>query len=484
MKKKFLSVFILICWQSFAQAANLLEVYEQAQTSDPVFLQAVAQRLSTREGVPISAAALLPNIAFTASPSADKVGYSGSNFDPVVDNSGSYVNPRNLTQRNFSMSLSLTQTIFNYAQFSAVAQQVSLAKGADATLNAALQNLMIRVASAYFAILKDEDNLSYAEASKLAYAEQLDQVRQQYKVGLKTITDVYTAQASYDSAVATYIAAETTLSNDRENLRVITGVYYPHLSSLSDEFPLVSPQPRNVETWVKKAVAQNWSIKSGQYNVSAAREQIRQQYSGHLPTINVQTTFSKEVSDNINNYSSFTERNGPGTTSDRGIALNVNVPIFSGGGVVAQTNQASYNYQVAQQQLEQTIRSTINTTRQSYLSIVAGISQIKADKEAIQSTISSLEGLEASYRVGTETLVDVLNQQQKVFQAQTQYATDRYAFVNNILALKQAAGTLSFDDLRAINAWLIDKKRKTLRRMSVKSLSTTRHNKTLHMTKQ
>lgn len=481
MSKKILLVCILLCWHSFAHAANLIEVYQQAQNSDPVFQQAVAQRLSTREGVPISASALLPNIAFTASPSVDKVGYSGSNFDPVINNSGSYINPRNLTQRNFSMSLSLTQTIFNFAQFSAVAQQVSLAKGADATLNAALQNLMIRVASAYFAILKDEDNLSYAEASRLAYAEQLDQVRQQFKVGLKTITDVYTAQASYDSAVATYIAAETTLNNDRENLRVITGVYYPHLSSLSDDFPLVSPQPKNVEDWVRKSLTQNWSIKSGQYSVSAAREQIRQQYAGHLPTINLQTSFSKEVSDNINNYSSFSERNGPGTTSDRGIALNVNVPLFSGGGVVAQTNQATYNYQAAQQQLEQTIRNTINTTRQSYLSIVAGISQVKADKEAIKSTISSLEGLEASYRVGTETLVDVLNQQQKVFQAQTQYATDRYAFVNNILALKQAAGTLSFDDLRAINAWLIDKQRKPLRRVSAKSLGKTQHDKNAHL---
>ena len=70
--------------------------------------------------------------------------------------------------------------------------------------------------------------------------------------------------------------------------------------------------------------------------------------------------------------------------------------------------------------------------------------------------------MEESYKVGTQTLVDVLNQQQNLYKAQTQYATDRYAFVNNILALKQAAGTLSFDDLCAINAWLTDKPRKKL----------------------
>lgn len=460
MKKVSLLIAVLAAsLLPLAHGANLLEVYAQAQCSDPIFQQAVAQRLSTREGVPISVSALLPNIQFNAQPMISRIGYSGSNFQPVVPtaltgsgSSAAFLNPRNITERTYSMNLSLTQTVFNFAQFSAVAQQVSLAKGADATLNAALQNLMMRVAAAYFAVLQDEDNVSYADASKAAYAEQLDQIRQQYKMGLKTITDVYTAQASYDTAVATYIQAETTLTNDRENLRVITGVYYPHLSALSDEFPLISPKPGNIEAWVRTSICQNWSIKSSRFNMLAARENINQQLAGHLPNANVQTTFSKVTTDNINKYLSFVDRPGPGTTSDRYIMLNFNMPIFAGGGVIAQTNQAKYDFMVAQQQLEQTIRGTVNTTRQSYLGIVAGISKIKADKEAIKSSISSLEGLEASYRVGTETLVDVLNQQQKVFQAQTQYAMDRYAFVNNILALKQAAGTLSFDDLSAINA--------------------------------
>lgn len=462
MKKRYSLLALLLSWQPITHAANLIEVYQQAQISDPIFQQAVAQRLSTKEGVPISLSALLPNIQLAANPSVSRIGYAGSNFDPVMSGSGSYLNPRNLTERSYTLSLTLTQTVFNFAQFATVAQQVSLSKSADATLNAALQSLMTRVASAYFAILKDEDNLSYAEASKLAYAQQLDQIKQQFNVGLKTNTDVFTAQASYDSAVATEIAAQTTLANDRENLRVITGIYYPHLSRLSDNFPLITPKPQNIDQWVQIATQQNWSIKAAQYNVSSVREVITQQEAGHLPTLNVQVAASRQYEDNINLYSSFTERNGPGTISDRSVTLNFNMPIFEGGGVIAQTNQAKYNYQVAQQQLEQTVRSTLNNARQSYLSVVAGISQIKADKETIKSTTSSFEGLETSYQVGTETLVNVLDQQQKVFQAQTQYATDRYAFVNNILALKQAAGTLSFTDLRAINAWLIDTERKVI----------------------
>ncbi len=457
MKKKLFLLTALFSWHVTANATNLLEVYQQALVSDPIYQQAIAQRLSTREGVPISIAQLLPNISVLAVPSVTRTGVSGTNFTPTVGSSANFLQPRNNTQRAYALTLTATQTVFNFAQFSTVAISVATAKSADATLNAALQSLMTRTASAYFAVLKDEDNLSYSEASKVAFGEQLDQIRQQYNVGLKTITDVYTAQASYDSAIAAYIGAQTQLANDRENLRVITGKYYPDLAALSEDFPLLTPQPANIETWVDIAKLQNWAIKSGQYGADAARQTIRQQFAGHLPTVSVQGTMDRLYTDNINGYNNFEIRNGPGTETDRAIALNINMPIFAGGGVVAETNQAVYNYQLAQQQLEQTVRNTINTARQSYLGIISGISQVKADKQVIKSTISSLNGLEASYRVGTETLVDVLNQRQKVFQAQTQYATDRYAFVNNIFALKQAAGTLSFDDLRAVNVWLIEK---------------------------
>ncbi len=454
VKIQSLLLISLVCCQLPVYAANLLEVYQQAQTSDPIFQQAVAQRLSTKEGVPVSVAALLPNLSVSANPTVTRYGYAGSNYVSVTNNSPNYVAPRNLTQRAYTLDLTLTQTVFNFAQFATVAGQIALSKSADATLNAALQDLMMRVSGAYFTILKDEDNVSYNEATKRAYAEQLRQMTLQYKAGIKTLTDVYTAQASYDSSNASLIAAQTTLANDRENLRVITGVYYPHLAKLGNHFPLVKPQPADMEKWVQTSLRQNWTIKSAQYNADSIKQTIKQQFAGHLPTIQLEGSFERQYTQNINAYQSFNQRNGPGTVSERQIGFNINMPLFEGGSVVAQTNQAMYNYEMAQQQLEQTIRGTMGTTRQSYMTVVAGISQVKADEETIKSTISSLHGLEASYQAGIETLVNVLSQQEKVYQAQTQYATDRYAFITNLLTLKQSAGTLSFNDLRAVNNWL------------------------------
>lgn len=468
MKKIFLLILLLVLpFTTFA--ADLLEVYQQAQASDPIFQQAIAQRFSTKEGVPISVSALLPNISLQATPSISRLGYAGTNYSSIITNTPGFFSPRNNTQRAYTLTLTATQTVFNFAQFSTVANAVALSKSADATLNAALQDLMVRVAKAYFAVLQDEENVSYSEASKLFNQEQLDQVKQQYRVGLKTLTDMYTAQASYDTAVANYIAAQTALANDKENLRVITGRYYPRLSQLSDHFPLISPKPASVENWVQTAMRQNWSIKSFQYQVDASRQLIRQQFAGHLPNVTLDGTVSRSYTNNLNGYATLNVRSGPGTISEKSIGLTVNVPIFAGGGVMAQTKQAIYNFEIAQQQLEQTVRGTLNQTRQNYLNVIAGISKVSADKQAVKSNLSSLAGMEASYRVGTETLVDVLNQQKLLFQAQLNYAQDRYAFVNNFLALKQAAGTLSFNDLRAVNVWLMDKQRPSVSKKALKA---------------
>ncbi len=431
-----------------ANATNLIDVYQQAAVSDPVFQQAISQSFADKENVPISLANLLPNIGVSVQPGINKVEASG----PAAT-IGSYSN------RVLLVNASVTQTIFNFAQFSNLAGANATAKQAEANLNTAAQSLMLRVSKAYFAILQDEDNLRYADANKAAYAKSLDQVNQQYKVGLKTITDVYTAKAAYDSSTANYIATDTLLSNDKENLRAITGNIYPSLAKLSENFPLTSPKPSDIDRWVETAKRQNWSVKAAQYASDVAMQNVKQQFAGHLPTLNAQGNYVINTTRNTGGSSPTGIQFLPAGTSQmhtRTVQLNLNVPIFAGGGVVAQTKQAQYAYQVSSQQLEQTVRSTINSTRQSYLGVIAGISKVEADKQTVISTQSSYEGLEAQYRVGTATLVDVLNQQQKVLQAQQQYATDRYAYINNLLTLKQSAGTLSPEDLNAINTWLSD----------------------------
>lgn len=461
MKNRFLLLTCLISFATHAVAStSLVEVYRQAMISDQLYQRAIAQRLSTKEGVPISLSSLLTSANILATPIISRTQASGPGAFLIG----------NTTQRGYDINLSANQVLFDFGKLANLSGACSLSKQADAILNSATQDLMLRVANAYFTVLNDEDNVRYIIATKTAYAKQLDQVTQQFNVGLKTITDVYTAQASYDSSVASYIAAKTNLANDKENLRVITGIYYRNLSRLSDDFPLISPQPTDIDVWVRIAQRQNWDIKAAQYAASAACANVKQQFAGNLPTLQLQGNYDINFTRTSSNSfgvapgqtatpepadQSFVTTSGAAKTKTLSGNLLLNIPLVQGGFVVASTKKAQYDYQVAYANLDQTVRTILNNTRQSYLGVIAGISKIHADKLTIKSTISSLEGLRASYQVGIGTLVDVINQQQRVVQAQLQYASNRYAYINSFLALKASAGILSFSDLQAIDRWLI-----------------------------
>jgi outer membrane protein len=188
--------------------------------------------------------------------------------------------------------------------------------------------------------------------------------------------------------------------------------------------------------------------------MQSALEVVKQQFSGHLPTVSLQGSVTRQYTSNINRYPSSNTPQGTGIISDREIGLNINLPLYTGGQVTAQTNQARYNYEVAQQELTQTDQAVITKARQSYNSMMYAVSRINADIRAVAANQRSVHGMEISFNVGIQSLIDILNQQQKLYQSQTQYAADRYEYIKNMVALKQAAGTLSFNDLRAINSWL------------------------------
>lgn len=442
------SLILLLSLPLVCQAANLSEVYRQALISDPSYQQVIAKRLSTQEGVPISFSSLLPSLNAQLNPSLSKQTISGA---AATFEAGS------ITNRGYTVGLNLNQTVFDFGKIANLYGARALSKQADATLSAATQDLMVRAAKSYFTILQDEENLIYSRANKTWLAKLLDQVKQQYRVGLKTITDVYATQANYDTAVADYITAENLVKNDRENLRVITGKYYQQINKLNEKFPFVSPQPADINRWVKKAERQNWSIKAQQYAVVSKLQNIRQQFAGHLPTLNANATYTNNYS--YTAQSIFLEgfpvvESGPTRTINKSVGLTLNLPLFQGGYVSAQTQKARYDYETEMQILEQTFRNTLNTTRQSYLNLLASISKIVADKQAIKSGQSALEGMHEGYHVGTKTIVDVLQQQQILFNAQKKYAQDRYNYIINLLVLKQAAGILSGNDLEAINQWL------------------------------
>jgi len=306
--------------------------------------------------------------------------------------------------------------------------------------------LILRVAKNYFDVLGAVDNQVFSRAEKKSIAHQLEQTTQRFNVGLTAITDVHEAQARYDQSVARDIAAENQLAISREILREMTGKEHPSLDPLRTNSPLVSPDPTDIQQWVRTALTNNLQLIAARNNQEAASAGIMQARAGHFPSLNL-------VAGRSNNAQS-----GDATFFDEQeqtqISLQLSVPLFSGGLTNSKTNEAAWRNQQAKQLLEKQHRSTERQVRSAYLSVLANISQVKALKQALASSQTALKATKAGFKVGTRTTVDVLDSQRELYRAKRDYALARYTYILETLRLKQAAGILNDKDLMKINGWL------------------------------
>lgn len=437
-KKARVMLIMLLSANAFAENADLLSVYRQALDSDPTFKAAYSTFLSKSEAIPQARATLLPQLNMSAQQYRNQLIIQGGSFAGTQ------------TYNSLQMTLNASQTIFNLQAWNTIQQAKASVKAAHAQFNDAAQNLIIRVTQAYLDILLSKDTLNFAEAKKRANKRQLDQAQQRFNVGVDTITSVYEAKAAYDQSIAQVISAHNNQINKNENLRKLTNVVYDQVSPLHNgTIPLSKPVPNNVDDWVATGLNQNYKLFSAKYNLQAARENIKVQSTGMWPTLALQATSNKAIAETPgNNYYA------PSGQTQSSVSLALNFPAYQGGISESQTRQAQYDFQTSSEQLEQVFRDVVVNSRIAFNTIMDGRSKIKADRQTVASQKNSLESTEAQYQVGTRTMVDVVQAQQKLFESQEQLATDQYSFIMSMLNLKYLAGSLSVADVEKINGWL------------------------------
>ncbi|HBE9116801.1 MAG: outer membrane channel protein TolC [Citrobacter sp.] len=434
--KKLLPILIGLSLSGFttlSQAENLMQVYQQARLSNPELRKSAADRDAAFEKINEARSPLLPQLGLGAD-------YTYSN---------GYRDANGVNSNATSASLQLTQTLFDMSKWRALTLQEKAAGIQDVTYQTDQQTLILNTATAYFNVLNAIDVLSYTQAQKDAVYRQLDQTTQRFNVGLVAITDVQNARSQYDTVLANEVTARNNLDNAVEQLRQVTGNYYPELASLNvDGFKTNKPQA--VNALLKEAENRNLSLLQARLSQDLAREQIRLAQDGHLPTLGL--TASTGVSDT--SYSGSKTNTSQYDDSNMGqnkIGLNFSLPLYQGGMVNSQVKQAQYNFVGASEQLESAHRSVVQTVRSSFNNINASISSINAYKQAVVSAQSSLDAMEAGYSVGTRTIVDVLDATTTLYNAKQQLANARYTYLINQLNVKSALGTLNEQDLVALN---------------------------------
>ena len=433
----FLAVF------AFSQpllAADLLQVYSDARANDPVYAAGRAARDAGRESMPQGLAVLLPTISASSFTQMNKVDIDYRGFLPSSKREGN----------TNGYTLSLTQPLFNWQSIMLYKEAGFKVAQAEAAFGQVTQDLIVRVAQAYFDVLASQDTLAFIQAQKTAISEQLAQAKRNFEVGTATITDTHEAQARFDLASSQEIAAQSDLEIKRSALQQIIGKFPDRLSPLKPTTEINPPQPSAVEPWVARAEEQNFSVRVQQAAYEIATREIERSRAGHYPTLNMFGTYGQ----NSASISTVGTVNVATDSTSNIVGLQLAIPLYAGGGVNSLVRQAIANQDKSRQDLENARRTAAQAVRQAYLGFFNGIAQVRALEQALVSSQSALDSNKLGYEVGVRINIDVLNAQQQLFSTKRDLAKARYDTLMAGLKLKSAAGTLTEEDVETVNRLL------------------------------
>lgn len=437
--KTIISVFIISALHtSSIYSESLIQVYEHAKANDAQLKISEAGFLAALEAKPQVVSALKPQVGLSAS---STYGLSYSDRTPAGNFGNGFF--------NLGYDLTLSKSLINNQLDAQIEQVDASILQSKATLETDRQELIVRVAEAYFEFLNAKETLTFRQSEKKAIGKQLSQAQAFFDAGRSAITDVKEARARFDLANAQISVANQQIDVATESLRAITTRYYKNLNGASENIPLIVPTPNNIESWAKVALANSKQVQAAKYGVDIAQSNIDIQRSARKPVINIVAAHGTS--------STFGNDRVDRDALDGSIGLQLSMPLFDGGNISSKVRQSRLQLQQARQQLELQKRLAVQQSRAAYLTIVSGLAQLKALKQALNSTQAASNATQAGFEAGTRTATDVLVSLRETFSARRDYSTARYAFLLNTLRLKQAVGTLSESDLAAVSK-LLNKK--------------------------
>jgi len=425
--KLFLSSLIMtFASHSFASSSDLIGLYQHAENYDSGIFAAKSAFLAEKEGENLALAGLLPAIN-------GKVTAARTN-----SNSEFY--------KTLKYEVSLTQPIFNLPSWYNLSSAEQGTLQAQTVYLSAQQDLIITVASAYFNVLREQENLKSARSQEAAVKRQYEQAREQFDVGLIAITDVHEAKASYDSSQTSRIRSEGNLTVAIENLSRLTGQYTSKLATLKSNFPVTLDTTSSSEDWVTSAFENNLNIKSADYTLKALESQLDSNKALHSPTLNLNASYGDTTQTN------FYQQNNESEESS--ISLTLNIPFYSGGATQTDIRKTRHKVEEAKHKLSSAQRQARLETRTEYINIKTNIQTVESLQQNIISRESALEATREGYKVGTRNIVEVLDAERNYFTSLKDYANARFDFVESNLRIRRSAGTLSVKDLQELNQWL------------------------------
>jgi protease secretion system outer membrane protein len=434
------AIAALACLASPAWSVDLSEAYRLAYERDATVRASRAATEAGREKLPQARAQFFPNISASSSRFRNDLNQTQPNFIGQQTSTESFYESRNDT-------IQLRQPIYRPALTANYRQAEALVAAANASQEKDEQLLVMRVTQAYFEALQAEEQLRLIDATKAAYAAQVDAATKAFKGGIGTRTDIEDAQARYDLSIAQELEAKQAIEITRRQLQVIISQPPGKLAPMDiGKMGLTGPVPANIDSWIALAEDTSPEILNAKAQVAASREEVTKAKAGHLPTLDAIATASRSSSENVTNINS--------RYIQKQIGLQLQVPIFQGGYVNSLEREALANLEQAEQKLEELRRDLGVRVHKEFQGMDDGVLKVRALEQAVRSAEQLVISSRRSFEAGARTRIDILNAESQAGQARRDLSQARLAYMLSRVRLKALTGGLKAENVDEMNAWL------------------------------
>ncbi|MEO7150868.1 MAG: TolC family outer membrane protein [Burkholderiaceae bacterium] len=412
-----------------AATQTLLDLYQSARAFDAAYLAARAQADSEVYKAEQVEALLRPSASLSGS--AGRV-----ETNPLIG--------PNFGSNALALGLTGRYPLYNRTSSATVAQARQALLASRSVLELAEQDLIVRVAQAYFDVLAAQDTLATTRASKAAISEQLASAKRNFEVGTATITDTREAQARFDLGTFQELAAENDLLNKRIALDQLVG--RPNTAPAQLAIPVALPAPpTDVQAWAARAESQHPQIWRARIALDVARLEVEKARAGKLPVLDAVAGV---------NAGRGTTGTVTGSNASASLGVQLSLPLYTGQAVENRIAETQVLEDRARSDLDAALRNVSLATRTAFNALQSGVGQVRALEAAESSSQLALEATQLGYRVGVRVNLDVLNAQTQLFTTRRDLARARYDVLVNTLRLRQAAGELKPEDVARVNALL------------------------------
>jgi outer membrane protein len=427
-----------------SHAIDLMGSYQKALQVDPTRLAADEAVAAGREKAKQGDAMLRPRINLQAS-AARLNDRSSSSVPAPLDQIIKSESSGTVSQA----ALQLSQPLYDQGARADKKQLHQQAALAEIEYRHAQQDLMQRVAVAYFGVLLAQESLRVTQSEKAAVALQRDRAQARFDVGRGRITDLQEAQARYDQTLAKEVSALSTLASAQAQYLELTGVPAHGLAPLRPFAP-TPPMPDDLLAWHGKSAESNTRVLVKQTELAIARAEIGRYRLSSRPTVDLVASYTAK-----NQSGSLSPAVAPDGSRSAAIGLQFNVPLYTGGALSSKERESLAKQRQAEHDLAGARKDARLQVQDSFLSVKNGVARIAALEQSLRSNQTALEATTLGRDVGTRTELDVLDAQQRVYASQLELAQARNDYLLGRVRLAMAAGELQESDLRALDAYLL-----------------------------